>query len=68
MNAQAAGAGQAPDEHEFAVAQAGEFDEPHDPAPIDDERTIDDSVDDEVDGLDPERHVDLSDESAFDEE
>ncbi|WP_127793069.1 hypothetical protein [Agromyces sp. LHK192] len=54
-----AGAG-VPPEHDFTVAQDTEFDEP-DPASTDDERALDDSLDDEVDGIDAERHVDLAD-------
>lgn len=59
-----AGAGVSPDD-EFTVAQDTEFDEP-DTAADDDERTIDDSLDDEVPGLDTERRVDLGEESAAD--
>ncbi|MBT2500555.1 hypothetical protein J7E25_15765 [Agromyces sp. ISL-38] len=63
-----AGAGVSPDDDEFTVAQDTEFDEPDTAAePADgDERTIDDSLDDEVPGLDSERRVDLSDETVAD--
>jgi hypothetical protein len=46
---------------DFTVSQDTEFDEPGDVAD-DDERTIDDSLDDEVPGIDAERRVDLADE------
>lgn len=59
-----AGAGVSPDD-EFTVAQDTEFDEP-DTAADDDERAIDDSLDDEVPGLDTERRVDLGEEPAAD--
>ena len=55
---------------DFTVSQDTEFDEPGDVAD-DDERTIDDSLDDEVPGVDAERRVDLADEpgvTAADEE
>ncbi|MRG61415.1 hypothetical protein GE115_16280 [Agromyces sp. CFH 90414] len=55
-----AGAGVSPDDHDFTVAQDTEFDEVE-PAPNDDERPLDDDLDDEVDGLDAERRVDLGD-------
>lgn len=50
-------------EDDFTVAQDTEFDEP-DEAHDDDERALDDSLDDEVPGLDAERRVDLVDERA----
>lgn len=52
--------GVTPDD-DFTVAQDTEFDE-RDEAHDDDGRTLDDSLDDEVPGLDEERHVDLADE------
>lgn len=58
-----AGAGVTPDDDEFTVAQDSEFDE--DELVIDDdERTLDDSLDDEVPGIDAERRVELPDERA----
>ena len=57
-----AGAGDSvsPDD-DFTVSQDTEFDELEDAAD-DDERAIDDSLDDEVPGVDAERRVDLADE------
>ena len=55
-----AGDGVSPDD-DFTVSQDTEFDEPGDLA-ADDERSIDDSLDDEVPGVDAERRVDLADE------
>ena len=57
-----AGAGDSvsPDD-EFTVSQDMEFEELDDVAD-DDERSIDDSLDDEVPGVDAERRVDLADE------
>ncbi|SIO17375.1 hypothetical protein [Agromyces cerinus] len=57
-----AGAGDdlSPDD-EFTVSQDMEFEELDDAAD-DDERAIDDSLDDEVPGVDAERRVDLGDE------
>ncbi|MGW9630852.1 hypothetical protein ACWGST_09115 [Agromyces sp. NPDC055520] len=55
-----AGDGVSPDD-DFTVSQDTEFDEPGDAAD-DDERAIDDSLDDELPGVDAERHVDLADE------
>lgn len=54
---------------DFTVSQDTEFDEQSDVAD-DDERTIDDSLDDEVPGVDAERRVDLADEpgAAADDE
>ena len=58
-----AGAGVTPDDDEFTVAQDSEFDE--DELVIDDdERTLDDSLDDEVPGIDAERRVELPDDRA----
>lgn len=55
-----AGAGVTPDD-EFTVAQDSEFDE--DELVIDDDdRTLDDSLDDDVPGIDAERRVELPDE------
>jgi hypothetical protein len=57
-----AGAGVTPDD-EFTVAQDSEFDE--DELVIDDdERTLDDSLDDDVPGIDAERRVELPDDRA----
>ena len=58
-----AGAGVTPDDDEFTVAQDSEFDE-DELAIDDDERTLDDSLDDEVPGLDAERRVELPDDRA----
>jgi hypothetical protein len=62
-----AGAGASPDDDEFTVAQDTEFDD--DELPFDDDdRTIDESLGDEVPGIDAERRVELPDErSAADE-
>ncbi|HET6673212.1 MAG TPA: hypothetical protein VFG92_07530 [Agromyces sp.] len=57
-----AGAGVTPDD-EFTVAQDSEFDE-DEFAIDDDERTLDDSLDDEVPGIDAERRVELPDDRA----
>ncbi|KRC58411.1 hypothetical protein ASE14_17570 [Agromyces sp. Root81] len=59
-----AGAGDSvsPDD-DFTVSQDTEFDELEDAAD-DDERAIDDSLDDEVPGVDAERRVDLADEGV----
>lgn len=62
-----AGAGVTPDDDEFTVAQDTEFEE-DDLAFDDDERTIDDSLKDEVRGIDEERRVPLPDEPAADDE
>jgi hypothetical protein len=62
-----AGAGVTPDDDEFTVAQDTEFEE-DDLAFDDDERTIDDSLNDEVPGIDEERRVPLPDEPAADDE
>ena len=62
-----AGAGVTPDDDEFTVAQDTEFDE-DELAQGDEERTIDDSLDDEVPGIDAERRVDLPDDRAADGE
>jgi hypothetical protein len=56
-----AGAEIAPEDDDFTVAQETEFDEP-DEARDDDERALDDSLDDEPPGIDAERRVDLADE------
>ncbi|MFD4420446.1 hypothetical protein ACFWN7_02945 [Agromyces sp. NPDC058484] len=58
-----AGAGLVPDDDEFTVAQDSEFDE-DELASGDDDRTLDDSLDDEVPGIDEERRVDLPDDRA----
>jgi hypothetical protein len=56
-----AGAADSPDD-DFTVSQDTEFDELDDDAADDDERPIDDSLDDEVPGVDAERRVDLAEE------
>jgi hypothetical protein len=58
-----AGAGATPDDDEFTVAQDTEFEE-DELAFDDDERTVDDSLRDEVPGIDEERRVPLLDEPA----
>jgi hypothetical protein len=60
-------AGVTPDDDEFTVAQDTEF-EGDDLAFDDEERTIDDSLKDEVPGIDEERRVPLPDEPAADDE
>lgn len=62
-----AGAGVTPEDDEFTVAQDTEFDE-DELALDDDERTLDDSLGDEVPGIDAERRVDLPDDRAADDE
>ncbi|HZW41149.1 MAG TPA: hypothetical protein VFE99_02515 [Agromyces sp.] len=62
-----AGAEIAPEDDDFTVAQETEFDEP-DEARDDDERVLDDSLDDEPPGIDAERRVDLADEDIAPEE
>jgi hypothetical protein len=62
-----AGAEIAPEDDDFTVAQETEFDEP-DEARDDDERVLDDSLDDEPPGIDAERRVDLADEDIVPEE
>jgi hypothetical protein len=63
-----AGAGAiSPEDDEFTVSQDTEFDE-EELAADDDERPLDDSLADEVPGLDAERRVDLRDERAADSE
>ncbi|GAA1802385.1 hypothetical protein [Agromyces neolithicus] len=52
-----------PEDDDFTVSQDTEFDEP-DVARDDDERPVDDSLDDEPPGVDAERRVDLRDELA----
>ncbi|GAA4376314.1 hypothetical protein [Agromyces bauzanensis] len=58
-----AGADVTPEDDEFTVAQDTEFEE-GELAFEDDERTLDDSLDDEVPGVDEERRVPLADEPA----
>ena len=58
-----AGADVTPEDDEFTVAQDTEFEETE-LAFEDDERTIDDSLQDEVPGIDEERRVPLPDEPA----
>lgn len=60
---QLAGADATPEDDEFTVAQDTEFEETE-LAFEDDERTLDDSVLDEVPGIDEERRVPLPDEPA----
>ena len=62
-----AGADIVPEDDDFTVAQDTEFDEPGE-ARDDDERALDDSLDDEPPGLDAERRVDLADEGIAGEE
>jgi len=63
-----AGAGAiSPDDDEFTVAQDTEFDE-DELASDDDHRPLDDSLADEVAGIDAERRVDLADERSADDE
>jgi hypothetical protein len=54
------------DDDEFTVAQDTEFDE-DELASDEDHRPVDDSLADEVDGIDAERRVDLADERSTDE-
>ena len=58
-----AGAGVTPEDDEFTVAQDTEFDE-GELAFDDDDRAVDDSLGDEVPGIDAERRVELADERA----
>ncbi|MEV1130920.1 hypothetical protein [Agromyces sp. NPDC049794] len=58
-----AGADVTPEDDEFTVAQDTEFEE-QELAFEDDERTLDDSLQDEVPGIDEERRVPLPDEPA----
>lgn len=58
-----AGADVTPEDDEFTVAQDTEFEETE-LAFEDDERTLDDSLQDEVPGIDEERRVPLPDERA----
>lgn len=58
-----AGAEFAPEDDDFTVSQDTEFDEA-DEVHDDDERSLDDGLDDERPGIDEERHVDLRDERA----
>lgn len=62
-----AGADVTPEDDEFTVAQDTEFEEGG-LAFEDDERTLDDSLDDEVPGIDEERRVPLPDEPASGDE
>lgn len=52
-----------PDDDEFTVAQDTEFDE-EEFVEDDDHRPLDDSLEDEVPGVDEERRVDLRDERS----
>jgi hypothetical protein len=56
-----------PEDDEFTVSQDTEFDE-EELAADDDHRPLDDSLDDELPGVDSERRVDLRDERAPDAE
>lgn len=56
-----------PDDDEFTVAQDTEFDE-DEPASDEDHRPLDDSLADEVAGIDAERRVDLADERSVADE
>jgi hypothetical protein len=56
-----------PDDDEFTVSHDTEFDE-EELAADDDHRPLDDSLDDELPGVDSERRVDLRDERAPDAE
>ena len=56
-----------PDDDEFTVAQDTEFVE-EEVAADDDHRPLDDSLGDEVPGVDAERRVDLRDELSKDDE
>ncbi|MGW9181882.1 hypothetical protein [Agromyces sp. NPDC055661] len=67
MDALAGSGAASPDDDEFTVAQDTEFVE-DELAPDDDHRALDDSLDDEVPGIDAERHVDLRDERSADDE
>ena len=62
-----AGADVTPEDDEFTVAQDTEFDE-REPATDDDDRPLDDALDDELPGVDEERRVDLRDERATGDE
>jgi len=58
-----AGAEFSPEDDDFTVSQDTEFDEA-DEAHDDDERSLDDALDDDLPGVDAERRVDLRDERA----
>lgn len=62
-----AGSGAASPDDEFTVAQDTEFDE-DEFVEDDDHRPLDDSLEDEVPGIDEERRVDLRDERSADDE
>jgi hypothetical protein len=62
-----AGAGVTPDDDEFTVAQDTEFDD-DDVVVDEEERPLDDSLGDDVPGIDAERRVDLPDDRAADDE
>jgi hypothetical protein len=62
-----AGAISPDDDDEFTVAQDTEFDE-DELASDDDHRPLDDSLADEVAGIDAERRVDLADERSADDQ
>lgn len=63
MDALAGSGAVSPDDDEFTVAQDTEFDE-EEFVEDDDHRPLDDSLDDEVPGVDAERRVDLRDERS----
>jgi hypothetical protein len=62
-----AGPGAVSPDDDFVVAQDTEFDE-DELAPDDDHRPLDDSLKDEIPGIDEERRVDLRDEPTADAE
>lgn len=63
MDALAGPGAVSPDDDEFTVAQDTEFDE-EEFVEDDDHRPLDDSLEDEVPGVDAERRVDLRDERS----
>jgi hypothetical protein len=63
MDALAGSGAVSPDDDEFTVAQDTEFDE-EEFVEDDDHRPLDDSLEDEVPGVDEERRVDLRDERS----
>jgi len=63
MDALAGSGAVSPDDDEFTVAQDTEFDE-EEFVEDDDHRPLDDSLEDEVPGVDAERRVDLRDERS----
>lgn len=63
MDALAGSGAVSPDDDEFTVAQDTEFDE-DELVEDDDHRPLDDSLEDELPGVDAERRVDLRDERS----